>query len=186
MNREPMNVVEWFNPQDKAHLRAWQHLQTQGSWPVEFLPDDVTFPTLWQASIAWKLADLYLASSLSALDAQGGTVCPDCFRLKARSAEEAAKGHCSKWWAVRDKEAEQDCGDFRHKRGYFAQSAKLLELQAAHEHGAGVVERMREALGKALPYLQAIEAPMSPASTTHWRKICGLIDRIDAILKEQP
>lgn len=36
-------------------------------------------------------------------------VCPDCQRVKASNADDAAKGLCPKWWAIRDQAAEDDC-----------------------------------------------------------------------------
>lgn len=35
--------------------------------------------------------------------------CPDCYRPKARSADDCAAGCCSKWYAVRDKDAAVEC-----------------------------------------------------------------------------
>ncbi|MFZ3193740.1 MAG: hypothetical protein WA154_11125 [Moraxellaceae bacterium] len=35
--------------------------------------------------------------------------CPDCGRLKARSADDAMNGDCDKWYATRDKEAHAEC-----------------------------------------------------------------------------
>ena len=35
--------------------------------------------------------------------------CPDCKRFKAHGANDVVKGFCPKWWAVRDKEAAEDC-----------------------------------------------------------------------------
>ncbi len=37
------------------------------------------------------------------------TICPDCRRLEAESVEDVLRGHCPKWWAYRDAEAEKDC-----------------------------------------------------------------------------
>lgn len=106
---EPMNIVQWFDPTNKEHLRAWQHLQTQGSWPVEFIPGDVTFPTLWQASIAWKMADLYLASALAALPSAQE---PVAWRITATRASDGyvtiyyssteANAHAWAWHAYGD------------------------------------------------------------------------------------
>jgi hypothetical protein len=37
-------------------------------------------------------------------------LCPDgCYRPKARNADDCAVGCCSKWYAVRDDEAQSDC-----------------------------------------------------------------------------
>lgn len=38
--------------------------------------------------------------------------CPDCKRLKARSADDCSAGKCPKWYAVRDPEAKEDCQKF--------------------------------------------------------------------------
>lgn len=35
--------------------------------------------------------------------------CPDCGRLKARSADDCRYGMCPKWYAVRDKEMREEC-----------------------------------------------------------------------------
>mgnify|MGYP001573022527 CR=1 FL=1 len=52
--------------------------------------------------------------------ASGREVCPDCYRFKARSADDCADGACSKWYAVRDNEAKQDCEQFHNKTGYYS------------------------------------------------------------------
>jgi len=36
-------------------------------------------------------------------------LCPDCKRKKARNAEDCANGDCDKWYAVRDKESQEEC-----------------------------------------------------------------------------
>jgi hypothetical protein len=50
----------------------------------------------------------------------GRPVCPDCYRFKARNADDCAAGDCSKWHAVRDQEAVRDCKQFHDKTGYYA------------------------------------------------------------------
>lgn len=42
--------------------------------------------------------------------------CPDCGRLKALTADQAAAGDCPKWHAVRDREAAEDCVDFAKRK----------------------------------------------------------------------
>jgi hypothetical protein len=55
------------------------------------------------------LANLQAALS-AAPPAQPVTdACPDCGRNKAKNADDAAKGLCPKWWAVRDAMADEDC-----------------------------------------------------------------------------
>jgi len=36
-------------------------------------------------------------------------VCPDCGRRKAKTADDAGRGDCPKWWAINDAMAETDC-----------------------------------------------------------------------------
>lgn len=43
--------------------------------------------------------------------------CPDCGRLKALSADDCAKGHCPKWYAILDLDAAIDCMNVIKKEG---------------------------------------------------------------------
>ncbi len=62
---DPLNVINWFNPHDLDHLKAFRHLCRTGMWPVGFIPDEVKFPTLWHTSISCKLAELYVDNELA-------------------------------------------------------------------------------------------------------------------------
>lgn len=39
--------------------------------------------------------------------------CPDCGRKKAHSAQDMQDGLCPKWYAITDKEADEDCEKFK-------------------------------------------------------------------------
>lgn len=70
-----------------------------------------------------KLIALALSGVL-AIAEKNTPECPECGRLKARSAEDAANGRCPKWWAVRDPEAAADCEKFRTDPAYRETCAK--------------------------------------------------------------
>lgn len=70
------------------------------------------------ASIAVNNGQLRYEAAVKA--ATGRAACPDCYRFKARNADDCAAGDCSKWYAIRDKEADHDCADFRNKTGYWS------------------------------------------------------------------
>ena len=55
-----MDFVDWFNPQDKEHLRAYETLRNTGAWPKGFVPKKVTFEGNWYAVIQVKLADAWI------------------------------------------------------------------------------------------------------------------------------
>ncbi len=54
-----MTIIEWFDPENEKHMKAWKHLSKSGSWPRDFIPDDVEFPNLWQVSLAGIMGELY-------------------------------------------------------------------------------------------------------------------------------
>ena len=55
-----MSILDFFNPKDLEHLQAYVHLNNTGVWPTGFLPDEITFPNLWQVTLAGRLAEAYL------------------------------------------------------------------------------------------------------------------------------
>jgi hypothetical protein len=61
---DPLNLINWFNPYDRAHLAAWKHLQDKGSWPEGFLPPYVKIGTLWSVGILNKLAQAFVEEKL--------------------------------------------------------------------------------------------------------------------------
>ncbi len=51
-----MKITEYFDPCVIEHLRAFKHLQNNGFWPTDFLPDGIEFPELWQITLQSKMA----------------------------------------------------------------------------------------------------------------------------------
>jgi hypothetical protein len=35
-----MKITDWFDPNDKSHLEAYEHLKN-GVWPKDFIPNDM-------------------------------------------------------------------------------------------------------------------------------------------------
>jgi len=59
-----MNIVEWFNPESREHLRAYRHLERRGFWPEGFVPDGIEMPNVWQVSIMQKIVNEFLINEL--------------------------------------------------------------------------------------------------------------------------
>lgn len=50
--------IDWFNPRNLNHLKAYKHLQKTGVWPEGFVKGDL--PVHWQVLLLNLLADAYL------------------------------------------------------------------------------------------------------------------------------
>ena len=61
-----MTIVEYFDPKNHKHLRAYDYLKTVGHWDSDFGAETfgLEFPPLWQVALATKLADAYLEEHL--------------------------------------------------------------------------------------------------------------------------
>jgi len=55
-----LTIIDFFNPYCLDHIKAYVHLQTHGSWPEGFIPEDMKFPSFWHAAIASKMADAWI------------------------------------------------------------------------------------------------------------------------------
>lgn len=57
-------IIEFFNPNDISHIRAYQHLQNYGVWPVEWQStlavNKIERPPGWQLLLANKMADAWV------------------------------------------------------------------------------------------------------------------------------
>ncbi len=82
------SIVEWFDPTNLSHLRAYDKLQRTGTWPVGFLPENILFPMAWLSSIAFKITELYVSDILERNERQ--RTCP--YRGTA--------GQCNSPWEV--------------------------------------------------------------------------------------
>ncbi len=65
--KEPMNIIEFFDPRNMEHLKAFKSLQENGTWPAEFCEKylgEMKIPTLWHYSLMSKIVDAYLVDKL--------------------------------------------------------------------------------------------------------------------------
>ena len=42
------NILDWFDPHNIEHLKAYRHMENTGRWPEDFLPDDIEMVTVWR------------------------------------------------------------------------------------------------------------------------------------------
>lgn len=55
-----MNLLDWFDPDNIEHLKAYAELERTGIWPVGFIPEDIKFPTSWHMMLNSILASKYV------------------------------------------------------------------------------------------------------------------------------
>ena len=51
-----MDILDYFNIYNVDHLKAFRSLENTGSWPGDFLPEEISFCTAWQIKLAGKMA----------------------------------------------------------------------------------------------------------------------------------
>lgn len=59
MMKEEMFEVNWFDPYDVEHLRAFDSVRKTGCWPAGFITEDRRLPLLWYFSILQKITDRF-------------------------------------------------------------------------------------------------------------------------------
>ena len=64
MENGEISIYEWFDPNNVVHLRAYWNLIETGTWPTDFIPTNVFFPTMWQYQIAEKMAQCWVVNKL--------------------------------------------------------------------------------------------------------------------------
>ena len=57
---EKISFCEWFDVDNMEHLKAWQHLEKEGTWPKHFVPADVEMNNNWYLTCQVKMADAWL------------------------------------------------------------------------------------------------------------------------------
>ena len=62
-----MTLLDWFDPDNIEHLKAYKHLQETGIWPEGFIPEDNEFVSLQTTILANRLADRFIEEKLSQL-----------------------------------------------------------------------------------------------------------------------
>ena len=55
-----MNLLDWFDPDNIEHLKAYKHLMKTGIWPKDFIPEDIKFPTNWHVVLMSIFTDKYI------------------------------------------------------------------------------------------------------------------------------
>ena len=60
MKGNQMDIIEFFDPYNMEHVRAYEHLQKTGQWPKGFIPKRTLFPTNWHLLIINKLANAWV------------------------------------------------------------------------------------------------------------------------------
>ncbi len=59
-----MKFLDFFNPLDIDHLRAYKSLEATGQWPVNFISDDIEFEPHWHVMLQVKMADLWVGTNI--------------------------------------------------------------------------------------------------------------------------
>lgn len=61
-----MKFLDFFDPLNIEHLRAYRHLQRKGSWPEGFITNDmaIEFEINWQMELQFKMADLWVGTNI--------------------------------------------------------------------------------------------------------------------------
>ena len=55
-----MDLVEYFDPYNIDHIKAYKKLQDTGMWPKGFLPENIYIPAGWDYRIKYKIADAWI------------------------------------------------------------------------------------------------------------------------------
>ena len=63
-----MKLEDWFDNNNLEHLKALEHLNDNGAWPIGFLPDDVEIEPLSSTFIFLRLGKEYLDFKIEALE----------------------------------------------------------------------------------------------------------------------
>lgn len=63
-----MKIEEWIDFNNLEHLRALEHLNKTGAWPVGFLPEDMEISSLSSIVIFQMLGLEYLDFKIEALE----------------------------------------------------------------------------------------------------------------------
>jgi hypothetical protein len=57
-------IVDFFDPYNVSHLKAYRHLEKTGFWPKGFIPDEIIgLAMAWQVGLVAKLARAWLQAA---------------------------------------------------------------------------------------------------------------------------
>lgn len=57
-----MNIVEFFDPYNIDHIKAYAEVMETGQWPESFVPEDVTFNPCWSVDLLMKMTEAWVES----------------------------------------------------------------------------------------------------------------------------
>lgn len=73
-------------------------------------------------------------------------ICPDCKRVKAQSAGDAARGLCPKWWAIMDEMAERDCCSHTRPSKQAVTEAQVDAFNRVYDRTRSIKEALKAAM----------------------------------------
>jgi hypothetical protein len=58
-------IIEWFDPNNAEHIKAYHHLENSGAWPQDFIPEfnNKFFPTGWHIMLQTKILDHFFKAN---------------------------------------------------------------------------------------------------------------------------
>jgi len=63
-----MSIVDYFDPKNIEHIKAFKYMQDTGTWPKKFWKEmeavGVEFLGAWHSSLAFKIADVYVEEKM--------------------------------------------------------------------------------------------------------------------------
>ena len=57
---EKINIVDFFDPANPEHIKAYKHLRDTGVWPGQFISDNIIFESYWYIQMLHKLVGYLL------------------------------------------------------------------------------------------------------------------------------
>jgi hypothetical protein len=55
-----IDILDWFDINNPAHLQACRHFMNTGKWPEGFIPQNVSLSRTWQFGLMTLLAKAYM------------------------------------------------------------------------------------------------------------------------------
>jgi hypothetical protein len=59
-----MTIVEFFDPHDIKHIKAYENVMNTGAWPKGFLPVGIEIPPMWNPLLAYKMTECWVEYKL--------------------------------------------------------------------------------------------------------------------------
>ena len=60
-----MDMIEFFDPYNMEHIRAYKYMAEHGCWPGNFATEITVYPVAWQVIIAIKMANVWVEQVLA-------------------------------------------------------------------------------------------------------------------------